>query len=64
MVTPHRPPGSVRSLDDLIIRYDLDAMRVEVQQDFSPEIGAQRLLNQGDITARFRKKSKPCKPRD
>ena len=51
-----------QSLADLIVRYDLVAMRAEVQRDFTPEIGSQRLLKQSDITARFRKKIKRCKP--
>ncbi len=48
----------LRSLADLVIRYDLAVMREEVRIDFNPEVGSQRLLKQSEISARFRKKAK------
>ena len=48
----------MRSLADLVIRYDLARMREEVRIDFNPEVGSQRLLKQSEISARFRKKAK------
>ncbi len=56
---PHNPP--LRSVADMIVRYDLEAMRAEVRVDFSPEAGSQRLLKQSEISARFRKRT-PVRP--
>jgi len=55
-----RSPKKVHfpSLADALVRYDLVRMRAEVRADFTPEVGAQRLLKQSEISARFRKRPK------
>lgn len=53
-----RTPGPIHlpSLADAIVRYDLVRLKAEVRLDFTPEAGAQRLLKQSEISARFRKR--------
>lgn len=46
------------TLQDAIVRYDLQEMREDVRLDFNPETGSQRLLKQSEISARFRKRPK------
>ena len=41
---------------DMIVRYDLVAMKEEVKLDFAPESGAHRLLKQSDISKRFKRR--------
>lgn len=49
---------------DLIVRYDLAAMREEIKQDFTPDSGSHRLLNQSDISKRFkRRRAAQTKPK-
>lgn len=45
-----------RSLADFLVRYDLVATLKESREDFTPELGSQRLLKQSEISARFRKR--------
>ena len=51
-------PKSLDSMTDLIVRYDLEKMKEEVKADFSPEAGSHRLLNQSDISKRFRRRTR------
>ena len=44
---------------DMVVRYDLEKMQAEVKTDFSPEAGSHRLLNQSDISKRFRRRTRP-----
>lgn len=59
---------SLDSMDDLIVRYDLEKMKEEVKTDFSPEAGSHRLLKQSDISKRFRRRTRSAttetKPED
>lgn len=57
-MNPFNSQKGIKSLADSIVRYDLAAMHREVELDFSPELGSQRLLKQSDISARFRKRVK------
>lgn len=50
------PPTPSPSMADLIVRYDLAAMREEVKRDFTPDSGTHRLLNQTDISKRFKRR--------
>ncbi len=43
---------------DMVVRYDLEKMQAEVKADFSPEAGSHRLLNQSDISKRFRRRTR------
>jgi len=58
MATPSPRPTSLPSLQDMVERPDLRAMLEEVRLDFAPASGAQRLLKQSEISARFRKRPK------
>ncbi len=53
---PARAKATRPTFEKLIARYDLAAMVEEVRDDFTPELGSQRLLKQSDISARFRKR--------
>ena len=59
-------PANVKrpSLADYLVRYDLQAMIDEAQQDYKKTTaGTPRLLDQKDIAARFRgPRSSPSKP--
>ncbi len=46
-------PPSKSAKDDMIVRYDLLAMKEEVRQEFTPDAGTHRLLDQSDISKRF-----------
>lgn len=39
---------------DMVVRYDLAAMREEIKRDLTPDSGTHRLLNQTDISKRFK----------
>ena len=42
----------------MVVRYDLEKMKEEVKLDFSPEAGSHRLLNQSDISKRFKRRAR------
>ncbi len=65
MSNPRPPDRKPPSLADFLLRYDLAEIQREAKQDYSQSnTGAPRLLDQKDITARFRQsKPKPDKPR-
>jgi len=44
------------SVDDLIVRYDLAAMKEEVKREFTADSGSHRLLRQADISKRFKRR--------
>lgn len=48
------PSERASSMADMIVRYDLAAMREEMKKDFTPDSGSHRLLNQTDISKRFK----------
>lgn len=50
--------SALPSMADMIVRYDLEKMKEEVKLDFSPEAGSHRLLNQSDISKRFRRRNR------
>lgn len=50
------PPDRAATMADMIVRYDLAAMREEIKQDFTPDSGSHRLLNQSDISKRFKRR--------
>jgi hypothetical protein len=55
--------GRLKSLADYLIHYDLVAMLAEAKADYSQAAtGSPRLLEQKDISARFRKQRPPEKP--
>ncbi|MBT5902959.1 MAG: hypothetical protein HOH58_12720 [Opitutaceae bacterium] len=58
------PPDPSSSMADMIVRYDLAKMREEIKQDFTPDSGSHRLLNQSDISKRFkRRRAARAKPK-
>lgn len=65
MSSPPPPDRKPPSLADFLLRYDLAEILQEAKQDYSQSnTGAPRLLDQKDITARFRQsKPRPDKPR-
>jgi hypothetical protein len=65
MSSPQPPDRKPPSLVDFLMRYDLAEIQLEAKQDYSQSnTGAPRLLDQKDITARFRQsKPRPDKPR-
>jgi hypothetical protein len=65
MSNPRTPDRKPPSLADFLLRYDLAEMQAEARQDYSQSsTGAPRLLEQKDITARFRQsKLRPDKPK-
>jgi len=59
MSNPRPPDRKPPSLADYLLRYDLAEIQHEARLDYSQSnTGAPRLLDQKDITARFRQ-SKP-----
>jgi len=63
MSSPVTPKTKLPSLADYLVRYDLKAILEEAKLDYSQaSSGTPRLLNQKDITARFRKAAAPAKP--
>ncbi|GAB5559177.1 MAG: hypothetical protein SynsKO_08240 [Synoicihabitans sp.] len=42
--------------DDMIVRYDLLAMKEEIKREFTPDSGTHRLLDQSDISKRFKRR--------
>jgi hypothetical protein len=64
MSSPQPPDRKPPSLADFLLRYDLAEILREARQDYSQSsTGAPRLLEQKDITARFRQtKPRPDKP--
>ncbi|MFX3681402.1 MAG: hypothetical protein ACN6I3_00640 [bacterium] len=44
------------SMDDMIVRYDLQQMKEEVKNDFTADSGSHRLLRQADISKRFQRR--------
>jgi len=65
MSNPRPPDRKPPSLADFLLRYDLAEMLQQARQDYSQSnTGAPRLLDQKDITARFRQsKTRPDKPK-
>ncbi len=61
MPAPDPTPNKIPSLADHIVRYDVRVLLQEAQLDYnqSPS-GAPRLLEQKDISARFRTMSRPA----
>ena len=56
MSTPHPGKTKMPSLADYLVRYDLATMLEEARADYHQAAsGAPRLLDQKDISARFRK---------
>ncbi|MDP2137611.1 MAG: hypothetical protein Q8J74_07130 [Candidatus Didemnitutus sp.] len=53
--TPKASKPGPFQISSLHVRYDLEATLAEAKSDFSPETGSQRLLQQSEISARFRK---------
>jgi|GEM_PF-4128330 len=51
-------PSPLPSINDMVVRYDLEKMKEEVKLDFSPEAGSHRLLNQSDISKRFKRRAR------
>lgn len=63
MNNPKLPLIKVPSLVDYLVRYDLPTILEEARQDYNQaSSGTPRLLNQKDISARFRAAKKPDKP--
>lgn len=57
------PKVKMASLADFLVRYDLTTIMEEARLDYTQaSSGTPRLLNQKDITARFRKPATPAKP--
>ena len=57
------PKAKIASLADFMVRYDLTTIMEEARLDYTQaSSGTPRLLNQKDITARFRKPAPPAKP--
>lgn len=57
------PKAKMASLADYLVRYDLNTILGEARLDYTQaSSGTPRLLNQKDITARFRKPAPPAKP--
>tara|TARA_B110000459_G_C16406432_1_gene401013 strand:+ start:526 stop:729 length:204 start_codon:yes stop_codon:yes gene_type:complete len=50
------PPTKSTSMADMVVRYDLAAMQEEIKRDFTPDSGTHRLLNQTDISKRFKRR--------
>lgn len=52
------PPAESSSptMDDMIVRYDLQQMKEEVKSDFTADSGSHRLLRQADISKRFQRR--------
>ncbi len=48
----------IPSVADTIVLYDLKEMQAEVREDFGMEVATRRLLKQGEISSRFRRKPK------
>lgn len=65
MTSPQPPDRKPPSLADFLLRYDLAEIQHEAWQDYSQSnTGAPRLLDQKDISARFRQsKPRSDKPR-
>lgn len=58
------PPTPTPTMADMVVRYDLGAMREEIKRDFTPDSGTHRLLNQTDISKRFkRRRAAKVKPK-
>jgi len=63
MSKPEPPKAKIASLADFLVRYDLNTIMEEARLDYTQaSSGTPRLLNQKDITARFRKPAPPAKP--
>lgn len=63
MNKPGSPKARLASLADFLVRYDLTAILEEAKLDYAQaSSGTPRLLNQKDISARFRKAATPAKP--
>lgn len=61
MSTPEDPKTKRPSLADYLVRYDLKGILEEARQDYSQaSSGTPRLLDQKDISARFRKPAAPA----
>lgn len=57
------PKAKMASLADYLVRYDLATILDEARLDYTQaSSGTPRLLNQKDITARFRKAATPARP--
>lgn len=65
MSNPQPPDRKPPSLADFLLRYDLAEIQQEAKQDYSQSnTGAPRLLEQKDISARFRQsRPRPDKPK-
>lgn len=63
MNKPGDPKNKRPSLADYLVRYDLKNILEEARQDYSQaSSGTPRLLDQKDISARFRKPAAPASP--
>lgn len=63
MNKPGPPKAKLTSLADFLVRYDLTTILEEAKLDYTQaSSGTPRLLNQKDISARFRKAAPPAKP--